>query len=79
MTDAEDKDADSLELMLQSAVDKLGEHFDSVQIIATKEYQKGDYVRFNSGSGPYYSRIGSVREFVEVEQYKKQKGVNDSD
>lgn len=65
MTEEQEKDADRIQELLQTSAAQLGEHFDSVQIIATKQYSESDeHVRFSSRSGPFYSCYGSVKEWI---------------
>jgi hypothetical protein len=71
MTEEDEKDSDMLVALIQAQADRLGEHFDSVQIIATKIYSgNDDYVRFNAGNGNYYARLGSTDEWVRVQKQK---------
>lgn len=52
--------------MLKDAAQRLGEHFDSVQIIATlhDETELGGTVTQSAGTGNEYARHGSVREWL---------------
>lgn len=71
MSPDQENDADSLHEMIKTAAAQLGEHFDSVQIISTKQYGETDeYVRFAAGSGNYYACYGSVKEWVECMEEK---------
>lgn len=59
------QNANNLEEQLNLVASQLGEHFDSVQIIASKQYGESDeYVRFSAGSGNYYARLGSTKEYI---------------
>lgn len=49
--------------LLQSAVDKLGEHFDAVQILVSYN-KEGDTAGGFRGTGNWYARIGLAREFL---------------
>ena len=50
---------------LQEAVEKLGEHFDSVVIICTRhEATEGGTSIEVAGAGNVYARIGSVRDWL---------------
>lgn len=70
MNDVEDNDPRP-ELMkkLKAAVAALAEHFDSVQIIATKsgilmgKSERGT-AKLGVGEGCYFSRVGAVREWL---------------
>lgn len=65
MTEENEKDADALHEMVKVTADKLGEHFDSVIVIATKDYNySGNYVRFSSNSGSYHASLGAVHEYL---------------
>lgn len=46
----------------------LGEHFDTVQIVATLQLKDGSTMRFNKGTGNMYARIGSCREWVMMQE-----------
>lgn len=67
MTDADDLPDDELEARHMRILDAhaagLMEHFDSVQIIATKRLG-GSTVNAASGGGNFYARYGSVREWL---------------
>lgn len=60
----DEAEADNLVRMLQEAADKLAEHCDSVQIMATR--RKGSAVdqRCAAGTGNIYARFGSVRDWI---------------
>lgn len=50
---------------LQQAVETLGEHYDSVVIIVTQhEPTEGGSEMRAVGAGSFYTRIGSVREWL---------------
>lgn len=56
---------DELQALLTKVVQDLGEHFDSVQIIATHyEGETGTTRPFTSGIGNWYARHASAEEFV---------------
>lgn len=44
---------------------QLSEHFDAVQIVASKLDQKGDTVTMVYGSGNWHARVGMCQSFVE--------------
>lgn len=57
MTDSEGRK------ILESAVSKLGEHFDHVQILVT--WQEGEIThRLQRGYGNWYARQGLAHEFI---------------
>lgn len=85
---SEQKDADLK--LLDEHVDKLMEHFDSVQIFATRQHSAvtGDSdkntMSCESGGGNFYARMGQVREwlirqdtYVEEHARKSQNGEDD--
>ena len=53
--------------LIQRAMDLLGDHFCSVQILCTKQ-QEGITTGFCKGSGNWYARVQSAREFIEADQ-----------
>jgi len=53
---------------VKSAVSKLSEYFDSVQILATGLDEQGNTQSFRWGSGNMFSRIGLADDFVEYER-----------
>ena len=56
---------EALEKLVEEAVDRLAEHFDSVRIIATKDDGPGGTSRhITRGAGSYYAQIGSVRNWL---------------
>lgn len=55
--------AAELEEILKRHALQLVEHFDSVQIIATKRHQAGTLI-VPRGEGNWYARYGSVRDWV---------------
>jgi len=48
---------------LERHVSQLGEHFDSVRIIATV-HKNGMTESFSFGAGNFYAQMGAVREWV---------------
>lgn len=70
MTNGDDKDADDLQELLKKNAQQLGEHFESVVIIATKTYSGDDHVRFKASSGNHYANVGSVREWLVFQEEK---------
>lgn len=54
--------------LVDSAVVKLAEHFDSVQILVTKVTPKGGTQFITSGSGDWFARKAACQEFVERDQ-----------
>jgi hypothetical protein len=61
MTEPEQHDADLARL--REVVAKLGEHFDCIQIFASK-YEDGDTISWHQGLGHWTARYGQVREWV---------------
>jgi hypothetical protein len=60
---------------IQDAANLLGEHCDSVQIIAVVHNDKGDdmVVSYAAGSGSLYERIGATREWlIRQDEYTKE-------
>lgn len=72
MTTGEEQESKQLKEMVAKACLTLGDHFDSVVIIATKQYGD-DYVRYTSTNGSSYATYGAVKEYALMrdEQYKK--------
>lgn len=66
MTDADDDgEADRDMKILASHAAQLAEHFESVQIIVTKNTEEGDgTVLAHQGAGNWFARYGSVREWL---------------
>lgn len=62
-----DENSPQYDAAIERAVATLMEHFDSVQIVATKltgtGHQRGTQL-YAHGSGCYYSRVGSVSEWL---------------
>ena len=58
-TDDGDRDLRTLDRLLA----QLSEHFDSVQIIATR-HERDRTISANRGTGDWYSRYGAVREWL---------------
>lgn len=57
---SEDQQADADFEMVKKAAEALGEHFDGVQIFATR-YEPDGTVTVNYGQGNYYARYGHVK------------------
>ena len=53
--------------LVTDAAASLMEHFDTVQIFATK-YEAGETVSFKAGSGNWYSRYGQICEWAQKQQ-----------
>ncbi len=67
--------------LLERAVAQLGEHFDTVRIIATK-YEDGKSWSCSYGNGNWYGQLGSVREWMtlrdeELRLAERRKGIDD--
>lgn len=57
---------EALEKMMEECLAKLGEHFDAVQILATRhEDKKSESI--HKGTGNWYARFGMVHEFINKE------------
>lgn len=48
---------------------KLGEHFDSIQILATYTEQSSSY-SFMAGAGNFYARLELARSFIRKDEMK---------
>jgi hypothetical protein len=60
----DDNERNQLMAMMTAVAAKLGEHFGSVRIIATRE-NGGSTESFTVGSGNYFAQFGSAVEWVE--------------
>ena len=59
--------------IVKDACARLMEHFDSVQILTTRDDHKIGTVNVSFGSGNYFSRIGLVRNWLLTEEeYSKE-------
>jgi hypothetical protein len=58
--------------LLVSAVAKLSEHFDAVEIVAACLEPDGNTLPFFWGSGLWHARIGLCQEFVDQDRQKDQ-------
>lgn len=63
MSPEDNKRSDDLQEMLQREADRIGEHFESVIIIATNIYGD-DAVRHKASSGSIYANYGATKEWV---------------
>jgi hypothetical protein len=63
MSPEDEKRSDDLQEMLQREADRIGEHFDSVIIIATNNYGE-DSVRHKASSGSIFTNYGATKEWV---------------
>ena len=62
--------------MVKAAVDKLGEHFDTVHIFTTRhEPTDGGTFNITYGVGNWFARYGQAREFVVKSDSKTQESV----
>ena len=70
-------DADKDMEMLQKALDALGEHFDSVQIFATRHDSggSGGTIGVKRGCGNWFARYGQVREWMIQEEQSSRNNV----
>lgn len=62
-------DKDPQLVMLEQVLNRLSEHFDSIQIIAT-DHKGSHTVIIQSGVGNMYSRIGAVAEWLECQRIR---------
>jgi hypothetical protein len=61
----------SAEAHMEAALDYLKEHFDSIQIIATRhDDETGLTHSLRRGRGNYYARLAACREWVDGNQAK---------
>jgi hypothetical protein len=58
--------------LLASAVAKLSEHFDAVEIVAAYLEPDGNTQPYFYGSGLWHARIGLCQEFVDRDRQKDQ-------
>ena len=67
---AEDSEFERLHKELSRTADRLGEHFSSVAIFATKmsEDGEGNVVSFSAHSGNFYATQGLVVEWLEAQK-----------
>lgn len=73
MNDAEDNQADKDIERVRKHTSQLSEFYDTAQIIVTKLKSNGSTRRIAQGSGNWYARYGSVKEWItEVEEKAKQ-------
>jgi len=51
---------------LDRAIEMLGEHFDSVQIFATRHEsgEQGGTLKFSRGCGNFFARYGQIHEWI---------------
>ena len=65
MTESESKEYDDLHEMLKATAEKVGEHFDSVVIICTKQFgYSRQHGRLVACSGSDYASMAAAREWV---------------
>jgi hypothetical protein len=64
MSPEDDKVADELHAMMKTASAQLGEHCDSVIIIATKTFNGDDFVKLKASSGSIFTNYGAVKEWL---------------
>jgi hypothetical protein len=60
----DERHSDELTEMLDKSAKQLGEHFDSVIIIATNSYNGDDFVRYKAASGSVFANYGATREWL---------------
>ncbi len=59
------------ERILQGSCAQLAEHFDAIQILASRVREEGDTLRVWWGSGNWYARQGMAQEFIHTEQARE--------
>jgi hypothetical protein len=55
---------DTARAVAKDAVARLAEHFDAVQVLATRVLPSGDTLLFEIGSGDMYARRGAAMDWV---------------
>lgn len=70
MNDAENNQPDQDIELLRKHTSQLSEYYDTTQIIVTKLKSDGGTKRIAQGSGNWYARYGSVKEWVNNEEEK---------
>lgn len=63
--DIEKLEAENARQAIEKALEILGEHFDSVQILANHETVEGKTVAAFWGAGNWYARTGMAHEFLD--------------
>lgn len=65
------EDFTSEQLIVRKHLESLGEHFDAVQIMATKTTDDGDGGTMNIilGSGNWFARYGMARMFIKTAEH----------
>lgn len=66
MSEADENEARDIKLV-DAAMIRLSEHFDSVQIFVTKVIEDGQTAAVQKGCGNWYARRGQVQEWVAKE------------
>lgn len=64
MKTARDIEKEKQDALLQSAVDFLAEHFDTVQIVCTQSYCGMVDSHYSKGCGSFYARLASLQELL---------------
>lgn len=64
MSDNDIKECDANHALLKVTAAQLGEHFDSVIIIATKTYNGDESVRHKASSGNLHACYGAIKEWI---------------
>jgi len=54
--------------IIQEIAEKLGSHFDSIQIVATFDMGNSGTSIFNWGKGNWFARYGSVKAWIQNEE-----------
>lgn len=73
-----DEEDDQLLQRVASHAAQLAEHFDSVQILCTKNHNDGT-TSFKKGEGCIYSRLANAREFVDEDKIRNFKRLTSAD
>lgn len=54
--------------IIKEAVDKLDQHFDTIQVVATFDMKENGTTIFNFGKGNWFARYGSVKAWIKNEE-----------
>jgi hypothetical protein len=68
--------------IVRKAMEQIGEHFDNVQIFATRHESGKGTINIHMGNGNWYARYGQVKEWIVKEEEDSRQSVreeNDDD
>lgn len=54
--------------ILETRVENLRAHFDSVQIVATRFNENGSTTLYDAGDGNWFARYGSLKDWVRKQE-----------